>query len=62
MTGTSVARIDVSEFEAQFTPSRREAPTPGQLRVRGWVFVVLASGALWGLIAFGIAAAIHALT
>ena len=62
MTETSLAQVDFSKFEAQFTPTRREAPTQGQLRVRGWVFVVLASAALWGMIALGIAAVIHALT
>jgi hypothetical protein len=62
MSETAVARVDFSEFEAQFTPTRREAPTHGQLRVRGWIFVALASTGLWGLIALGIAAGIHALT
>jgi hypothetical protein len=62
MSNTSVTHTDFSEFEAQFSSSVRVEPTQGQLRVRGWVIVLVATVVLWGVIAVGIAAAVHALS
>ena len=60
MSNASATQIDMSGFEAQF--NSRAVPTVGQLRIRGWVIVLVASVALWSAIGVGIALAIRALS
>jgi len=62
MSNISVAQSDFSEFEAQFDSRVRVEPTEGQLRVRGWVIVLVASAVLWTAIGIGIVAVVHALS
>jgi hypothetical protein len=62
MSNVSGTRTDMSAFEAQFAAQIRTIPTQGQLRVRGWVIVLIASIALWAAIGAGIAIAVHALS
>ena len=62
MSNISDTQTDMSAFESQFNSSAPSAPTPGQLRVRGWAVVLVTGVVLWAAIAITIAAAIHALS
>lgn len=61
MSNVSIANSDFSEFEAQFSSPVRADLTEGQLRVRGWLIVLVASVVLWSAIGVGIALAIRAM-